>query len=154
MDKFTLAVVGGVLGLIGVALVAALLIRGSAAPPDLSTPSGTVLAYALAQRRGDPHTAWDLLAPSEQARLDHDRFLARSANASDDNVYLTTEDERTEADGASVVLVRTISNRGLFGTRSSFSSRTTVRLIRVDDQWRISAAPDTFGLSLSRDTHT
>jgi len=154
MDKFTLAVVGGVLGLIGVALVAALLIRGSAAPLDLSTPSGTVLAYALAQRRGDPHTAWDLLAPSEQARLDRDRFVARSANASDDNVYLTTEDERIEADGASVVLVRTFSNRGLFGTRSSFSSRTTVRLIRVDDQWRISAAPDTFGLSLSRDTHT
>jgi hypothetical protein len=153
MDRFTLIVAGGVTGLIAAALVAAVVVRGSASPPDLSTPSGTVLAYALAQRRGDPHTAWDLLAPSEQARLDRDRFLARAASTSSDNAYLTTEDERIDADGASVVLVRTYTSTGLFGARSTYSSRTTVRLVRAGENWRISVPPDVYGLSLSQDTH-
>jgi hypothetical protein len=153
MDRFTLAVVGGVLALIAAALAAALLVRHSAAPPDLSTPSGTVLAYALAERRGDPGAAWDLLAPAEQVRLDHDRFLARASSAGDDNVYLTTEDERLDADGASVVLVRTyLDTDGLFDSHASYSSRTTVRLVRIDQDWRISVPPDVYSLSLSQDT--
>ena len=74
MDRFTLAVGGGVLALIVAALAAAMLVRTSATPPDLTTPSGTALAYALAVRGGEQQAAWDLLAPSEQARLDRDRF--------------------------------------------------------------------------------
>jgi hypothetical protein len=154
MDRFTLAVVGGVLALIAAAIAAALLVRGSAAPPDLSTPSGTVLAYAQAERRGDAHTAWGLLAPAEQSRLDRDRFLARAADASDKNVYLTTEDERLDADGASVVLVRTYldADGGLFGGgHSSYRTRRTVRLVRVDQDWRISVPPDVYSLTLSQD---
>ena len=80
MDRFTWIVVGGVLGLVVVGLSAATFLRGREAPPDLNTPAGVVLAYALAERRGDPQTAWDLLAPSAQARIDHDRFLARAGS--------------------------------------------------------------------------
>jgi hypothetical protein len=154
MDRFTLAFVGGIVALVAAALAAALLVRGSAAPPDLSTPSGTVLAYALAERRGDAHTAWDLLAPAEQARLDRDRFLAGASNASDDDVYLTTDDERLDVDGASVVLVRTYldADGGLFGAHSSYSTRTAVRLVRIDQDWRISVPPDVHSLTLSQDT--
>jgi hypothetical protein len=156
MDRFTLIVTGGVVALIGAALVAAILVRGAAAtPPDLSTPGGTVLAYALAQRKGDSLTAWDLLAPAEQDRLDRDRFLARTANSTGDNVYLTTEDEQVDADGlgASVVLVRTYGSSALFGTHTTYNTRSTVRLVRTDQNWRISVPPDAYGLSLARDTH-
>jgi hypothetical protein len=150
MDRFTLAVVSGVLALIVVALAAATLVRGSATPPDLSTPGGTVLAYALAERRGDPQTAWDLLAPSEQARLDRDRFLARTADTTEDSAYLTIQDERIDADGASVILVRTYANSGgLFGARSSYSSRAAVRLVQVNQDWRISVPPDEYSLTLA-----
>jgi hypothetical protein len=153
MDRFTLAVVGGVLLLIAAGLGAAAWARGSTQPPDLSTPSGIVLAYAQAERRGDPRTAWDLLAPSEQARLDHDRFLARTADGTAESVYLTTQDERLDADGASVVLVRTYVDTapGLFGGHGSYSTRTTVRLVRSGQDWRISVPPDVYSLALSED---
>ncbi|MCA1647967.1 MAG: hypothetical protein LC797_21705 [Chloroflexi bacterium] len=46
MDRFTVAVVGGVVGLVLAGLVAAIVLRGHAPQPDLNTPSGVVLAYA------------------------------------------------------------------------------------------------------------
>jgi hypothetical protein len=157
MDRFTLAVVGGVLALVLAALGAAVVVRGSSAPPDLSTPSGTVLAYSLAERQGDPQTAWDLLDPSVQARADHTHFLATASDSFGDAPYLTTEDERIDATGASVVLVRTYSNRGgvFGGGDNSYSSRSTIRLVRSssDSGWRITAPPDPYTLGLSEDKH-
>jgi hypothetical protein len=150
VDRFTWAVVGGVLALVVGGLVVAAVTRSRAAPPDLSTPSGVVLAYALAEQRGDPQAAWDLLARSAQARGDHDRFLARAGNVGNDRTYLSTEDDRTDGDGASVVLVRTFpASNGLF-SGYGFSNRTTVRLVREDDTWRISVPPDEFLLTAPR----
>src|SRR5258708_5733168 len=97
MDRFTWIVVGGVVSLVVVGLAVATFLRGREAPPDLNTPAGVVLAYALAERRGDPQTAWDLLAPAAQARTDHDRFLARAGRVGGgEREYLTTEDERID----------------------------------------------------------
>jgi hypothetical protein len=151
MDRFTWIVSGGVVGLVVVGLAVAIFLRGREAPPDLNTPAGVVLAYALAERRGDPQTAWDLLAPSAQARTDHDRFLARAGNVGGgEREYLTTEDERIDADGASVVLVQTSTGSGgLFGS-SSYASRSTVRLTRQGTDWRIVVPPDDYLLTLSK----
>src|SRR5882672_1771508 len=125
MDRFTLAVVGGVLGLVVAGLVAAAILRGNTAEPDVSTPAGVVVAYALAEQRGDGQAAWDLLATSVQARTNRDQFLARlGIRAGGDREYLTTEDVKIEADGASVVLVRTYpASSGLFG-RNSYANRS------------------------------
>jgi len=150
MDRFTWIVVGGVVGLVVVGLTAATLLRGREVPPDLNTPSGVVLAYALAEQRGDPQAAWELLATSAQTRADHDRFLARAGSGGSgagEREYLTTEDARVDADGASVVLVRTnAGSGGLFGN-SSYVNRTTVRLTRQGADWRIVVPPDDYLLS-------
>lgn len=146
MDRITWIVVGGVVGLVVIGLVAAAMLRGHEAVPDLNTPAGVVLAYALAEQGGDPQTAWDLLAASVQARADHDRFLARAADrgGNNDAAYLSTEDERLDANGASVVLVQTYpGSGGLFGSRS-YSSRSTVRLTRQSAEWRIIVPPDDY----------
>jgi hypothetical protein len=146
MDRFTLAVVGGVLALVVVGLASAALLRDRAAPPDLTTPSGVVLAYALAEQRGDTQTAWDLLAASAHARADRERFLARAGTT--DSAYLTTEDERVEGASASVVLVRTTPpSGGIFGS-PSYSSRATARLVSegTPPVWRISVPPDDYAL--------
>jgi hypothetical protein len=149
MDRLTWIVVGGVVGLVVVGLAAAAFGRGREAPPDLHTPGGVVLAYALAEQRGDPQTAWDLLAPSAQARADHDRFLARAGShgSGGDREYLTTEDERIDADGASVVLVQTYAGSGGFFGSNSYASRSTVRLTRQGSDWRIVVPPDDYLLS-------
>jgi hypothetical protein len=150
MDRFTVGVVGGALALVAAALIAAVVVRGTTRPPDLTTPSGVVLAYALAEQRGDPQTAWDLLAGPAQARGDHDRFLAQAGRGDGDREYLSTEDERVDGSGASVVLVRTYSSGGgIFGSYNS-SNRSTVRLIREDDNWRISVPPDEYLLSIPK----
>src|SRR6185503_14471709 len=142
---FTWAVVGGVLALVVGGLVAAMLVRGRERPPDLNTPSGVVLAYALAEQRGDAQAAWDLLATSAQARGDRDRFIAGAANnGSSVREYLTTDDERLDGDNAaSVVLVKTYPpSGGLFSSGSSYSSRNFVRLARQGQSWRITVPPD------------
>jgi hypothetical protein len=150
MDRFTWAIVGGVLALVVGGLVAAATIRGRETAPDLNTPSGVVLAYALAEQRGDGQAAWDLLAPSVQARANRDRFIARLGSHATDRAYLSVESERLEADGASVVLVRTYPGSGILGG-SSYNNRSTVRLGREPVGWRITAPPDEYLLLGARD---
>jgi len=146
MDRFTVALVGGVLLLVVAGIAAAAVMRGRDQTPDLTTPSGVVLAYTLAEQHGDAQTAWDLLATSAQARGDHERFLARAGGYDPyRNAYLSTEDEKIDGDGASVVLVQTYPGSGnLLGGGSSTTNRTTVRLVREGQAWRISVPPDDY----------
>jgi hypothetical protein len=142
MDRFTWFVVGGVLGLIVVGLASATILRGREGLPDLSTPRGVALAYELAEQRGDGETAWNLLAASTQAPASHARFISRVGSFGSDRDYLTTEDERIDADTASVVLVRTSpGSGGIFGS-ASYTTRNTVRLARQGTDWRITVPPD------------
>lgn len=150
MDRFTIAVVGGVIGLVVAGLVAAAMLRGHAPQPDLSTPSGIVLAYGLAEQRGDGQAAWELLATSVQTRNSRDQFLVRFRGHGSGPEYLSTEDERVDADGASVVMVRTYpGSGGLFGG-SSYTNRNTVRLAREASGWRITVPPDPYVLFESK----
>ena len=147
MDRFTLGVAAGVLALVAAGLVTAFVLR-TAPAPDLGTPHGVVLAYALAEDRGDGATAWDLLAASTQARTDRDRYLARVslANSAGTSEYLSTEDEQIGGNDASVVLVRTHSGSGsIFGSQAG-ATRTTVRLTRDPTGWRITVPPDEYNL--------
>src|SRR5215207_6215449 len=126
MDRYTYAVIAGVLGLVVVGLGAAAILRGREAPLDLATPGGVVMAYVLAEQDGDAETAWNLLAPSAQARADRELFLARAGHRGGEHAYLSIEDERLDGTSASVVLVQTYPGAtGLFG-RSSYANRTTV----------------------------
>jgi hypothetical protein len=152
MDRFTWAMVGGVVALVAAGLIAATALRTPAAPPDITTPNGLAMAYALAEQRGDAQAAWDLLAASAQARGDHDRFLARAGNKGTDHEYLSTEDERVDSDGASasVVLVHTYpGSGGIFGN-ASYTRRDTVRLAKEANGWRITVPPDDYLLGVPK----
>ena len=151
MDRFTLAVVGGVLALVATGLVTAATLRGQiGAQPDPGTPAGVVLAYALAEQRGDAQAAWDLLASPTQQRADRDRFLARAGHTQPDNTYLSVDDNRVDGDTASVTLVETYPGSGGILGRTSYTSRATVRLAREPAGWRITVLPDDFLLLNSR----
>ena len=76
MTRFTWAIVIGVLALVGVALVLAFATPRAVAPPDLSTPEGVTLAFALALQAGDLDQAWALLAPAAQAQTTRLRGLS------------------------------------------------------------------------------
>jgi hypothetical protein len=147
MDRFTWGIVIGVLALVAAGVVVAAVVRGRDAPPDLNTPAGVVLAYALAEQRGDPQTAWDLLATSAKARGDRDRFLARAGDhGGGPSPYLTVEEERIDGDTASVVLLQTYAgSSGIFGA-GSYPNRNTVRLAREALGWRITVPPDDYVL--------
>jgi hypothetical protein len=150
MDRFTVAVVGGVLALVVAGLVAAAVVRGRAPQPDLGTPSGIVLAYGLAEQRGDGQAAWELLASSVQTRNSRDQFLVRFTSRGSEPEYLTTEDERIDSDGASVVLVRTYPGTGGILGGNSYTSRNTVRLVNENAGWRITVPPDPYVLFESK----
>ena len=108
-----------------------------------------VLAYALAEQRGDGQTAWELLATTTQARGDHERFLARVGTAHNEG-YLTTQDERLDGESASVTLVHTYPGSNAFFGSSSYASRNTVRLVREPAGWRITVPPDDYALLSSK----
>jgi hypothetical protein len=144
MNRFTWIVVAGVLGLVVGALAVATVRPRDQAPPDLSTASGVVLAYCLAEQRGDAQAAWNLVAASAQARSDRDRFTARVGSGGTDRELLTTEDEHVDADTATVVLVRTSpGSGGIFGN-TTYTTRSTVPLVRQDGNWRITVPPDDY----------
>ena len=147
MDRFTLAIVVGVVLLVAAGIGAATVVGRNAAPPDLSTPAGVALAYALAEQRGDAQAAWGLLASSTQARADRDRFLAHAGSYQHGDEYLSTEEKRIDGDEATVVLVRTQPRSGIFaGSGSSY--RQTFRLAREPAGWRVTVPPDDYLLNL------
>jgi hypothetical protein len=148
VTRSTWAIVGGVLGLVVLALVLAAVMPSRQPAPDLTTPDGTTLAYAVAVQRGDLDQAWDLLATSAKTQVSRDRFITRAEalRGSYERARLSSEDARTEGDTARVDLVRTYpSSGGPFGLgSSSYSNRSTVRLVRENGQWRIATPPDPF----------
>lgn len=145
MDRFTFAVVGGVLALVAAGLVTAASLRGQVgSAPDLNTPAGVALAYAAAEQRGDAQAAWDLLAMSAQQRGDRERFLARAGHSQPDNAYLSTDEERVDGDTASVTLVETYPGSGGLLGRATYTNRVTIRLARESAGWRITVPPDDF----------
>src|ERR1044071_6627484 len=106
MDRFTIALTAGVLALIAAGILVAASLRGREAAPDLTTPSGVTLAYALAEQRGDPESAWNLLSTDVKANNKRDQFVLR-ADQHNDRALLSTEQETVDGQTASVVLVRT-----------------------------------------------
>ena len=145
MDRFTFAVVGGVLALVAAGLVTAASLRGQVgSAPDLNTPAGVALAYAAAEQRGDAQAAWDLLATSAQQRGDRERFLARAGHSQPDNAYLSTDEERVDGDTASFTLVETYPGSGGLLGRATYTNRVTIRLARESAGWRITVPPDDF----------
>jgi hypothetical protein len=150
MDRFTTSIAAGVVLLIASGLGVAAFVGNRQPPPDLTQPSGVVLAYALAEQRGEPAAAWDLLAASAQSRTTRDQFIARASTSQGERAYLTTEDVAVTSDVATVTLLRTYpSSGGLFGP-SSYSSRSTVRLTREPAGWRITVPHDDYLLGLPK----
>src|SRR5438105_6896668 len=147
MDRFTTSIVGGVLLLIVAGLGVAAILGNRQEPPDLTKPSGVVLAYALAEQRGDPAAAWDLLAPSAQSRTTRDQFIARASGDNAERAYFSTEDGVIEPDLASVTLLTTYPSSGGLLERSTYTSRSTVRLVHEVDNWRITVPHDDYLLN-------
>ena len=136
----------GVLVLVGGSLALAVTVQTRAQAPDLSTPDGVTLAYALALQSGDTDTAWNLLADSAKAQTSKDRFAARASSFRiGDRQRLSVEDVRIDGQSARVDLVRTFpSNGGVFFGSSAGPTRSTVRLTRESAGWRITTPPEPF----------
>jgi hypothetical protein len=148
VTRSTWAIVGGVLGLVVLALGLAVAMPSRQPTPDLNTPDGVTLAYALAVQRGDLDQAWDLLSATVKTQVTKDRFITRveATRSSYQRARLSIEDPRVEGETARNDLVRTYpSSGGLFGLgNGSYSNRSTVRLARESGQWRIATPPDPY----------
>ena len=147
MDRSTLALSGCVVGLVALGLIL-VVTRPTPPPPDLATPSGTMLAYALAEQRGDGQTAWNLLASDVKQHSDRGQFLGLTSTERSGFEFFATDHEVQNGDSASVVLVRTYRSPsfGLFTTSETSTSRTAVQLGRESGAWRISVPPDEYDL--------
>ena len=145
MDRFTWGVVGGTALLVVVAIAAVLLVRQTAAPPDLTTPDGTIRAYLEAIDSGRPERAWELLGERQQADLSRDDFISRAtaSHRSPREGRVTIDQTVVEGGTARVELSQTGTSGGppIFGP-SSYTNRMTARLEQQRGQWRITVPPE------------
>jgi hypothetical protein len=150
VTRFTWGIVVGVLALVVLSVGLAVALPRTEQPPDLSTPEGVVLAYALAMQRGEPEAAWDLLSREAKSQTTRERFLALTSGMTGayERARLSIENVRIEGDTARAELVRTYAGSGgPFGLGGSpYSNRNTVRLGRENGTWRISTPPEAFVL--------
>ena len=104
MTRFTWGIVIGVLVLVAVSVGLAIALPRTQPTPDLSTPDGVALAYALAMQRGEPEAAWELLSSAAQAQTTRDRFITRATGLTGgyERARLSVEDVSTEGDTARV----------------------------------------------------
>ncbi len=140
MDRFTWGIVVGVVALVAVGIGAVAVTRGREAPPDLATPSGVALAFELAVDRGDVDTAWNMLAPSVQARTSRDYFLQHATNFQNlrgERQRIAVENAQVEGDTARVDVVRVAPETGGLFNFGGYGFRATTRLARVDGAWRV-----------------
>ena len=150
MTRFTWGIVVGVLALVALSVGVAAVANSRQTPPDLSTPEGVVLAYALALQSGDIDRAWDLLAESARAQTTREAFISRASGLRGgyERARLAVENVQVEGDVARVELVRRYEGAdgplGVFG--GAYTNRNTVRLARESSEWRIVTPPDPFVL--------
>ena len=138
MDRFTWGIVVGVLLLVGVGIGTAALVGSRETPPDLSTPSGTAIAFELAVERGDATTAWNLLADSARAQTTLQLFTDRLSRTPGQRSRLSVEQENVDGETVLVRLARTFpSSGGLFSSGNSYVNRQTVRVARQRGEWRV-----------------
>jgi hypothetical protein len=150
VDRFTAAIVAGVLVLVVVGVAVAVLLRGQEVKPDLGTPGGVAMAYELALQRGDAEQAWDLLATSAKANASREEFLLRAGGrrSVEDRSRLSIDAEEVTGETARVELTRTYpGSGGPFGLGGSYSQRMTVRLVREGGSWRITVPSEPYLLT-------
>ena len=145
MDRFTWGIVAGTALLVVVAIAAVLLVRQTSAPPDLTTPDGTVRAYLEAIDAGRPERAWELLGERQQADISRDEFITRAtaAHRSPREGRIAIDQTVVEGATARVELSQTYASGGppIFGP-SSYTNRLTARLEQQRGQWRITVPPE------------
>ena len=145
MDRFTWGIVAGTTLLVVVAIAAALLVRQNAAPPDLSTPEGTVRAYLEAIDSGRPERAWELLGERQQAELSRDQFITRAtaSHRPPRQGRITIDQTVVEGATARVELSQVFASGGppIFGP-SSYTNHMTARLEQQRGQWRVTVPPE------------
>ena len=145
MDRFTWGIVAGTTLLVVAAVAAALFIRQSASPPDLTTPDGTVRAYLEAIDTGKPERAWELLGERQQGEISRDEFIRRATAAHRSPRAGRITVDQTVVDGvtARVELSQTFAEGGppIFGP-SSYTNHMTARVELQRGQWRITVAPE------------
>lgn len=145
-DKFLIAIVAGIVLLVGVTLVVALIRSKPNYQPD-NTPEGVVHNYLTALREDDYTRAYNYILPTIWGYSDFVETAEQAkqggwnSDLHDGAVTLEIESTRHRTENLSVVTVRRryFYERGLFGSRE-YSNTYNFTLTRREDGWKICQA--------------
>jgi hypothetical protein len=155
LDRFTWAVVGGVVGLGVVAIVNAAVFRGGP-PPDRSTPGGVASAYILAVQSKHTDEAWELLDSPRAVDVqpvrggtptkeDFQRQVNNSYSDPNKRIRLLKTDETGDTARVDLEITHVSQAPVLLGGGSS-SRTVSMSLKRSGESWRITSAPPIYEL--------
>lgn len=161
MDRWTWALVVGIVAISVAALAAAVFARVTQPPPDLTTPEGVTTAYILAIQGREPDRAWDMLDSPQAAggpfpgprgaSLTRETFRQQVLNLHrPENRRLRVLGTTTSGDVARVELQITTLASGppLLGNFGGGMTQTRIfELQRRESTWRISSAPPIWDLA-------
>jgi hypothetical protein len=145
-DKFLIAIVAGIILLVGAAFAVAAL-RPKPAYQAEDTPEGVVHNYLLALKQADYERAYGYLSPkidgypvSAEAFTRDVRQNSYNFNLSNPATTVSILPYHLSSDSAEVTVHETVfSNGGLFGS-SEYPQSTSFSLRRASGQWKISGS--------------
>jgi len=143
-DKFLIAIVVGVVILVGVVVTIALLRPGQPGYQLDDAPEGVAYNYLLALQQADYERAYGYLPPTLPGYpADSEAFERDVSNNRwsfgyyDDDVSLAVEGVNVTGDKAKAVVRRTVFHRGGLFDSGQYSSTFDMTLRRQDGAWKI-----------------
>lgn len=144
-DRFLLGIIAGIGLLLIAAMVAIVLLRGSAAALPAATPGGTVQRFLQALETQDYDRAYDYLSDTmsnKPSREAFTRYNAEYVTYEQANMRLRIERESISGETATVVVEVTHYSTGnpIFGG-GEWTVSETFTLRREGEAWRITSLP-------------
>ncbi|MFN8457357.1 MAG: hypothetical protein U0401_22320 [Anaerolineae bacterium] len=140
-DKFLIAIIGGIILLVIIAMALVLARGQNEAYVADDTPAGVTQNYFLAVQHKDYERAYGYLADDLKSKPDLDQFIRDMSNVRSEASLKIGETRPGTTTTQVDVSITTYSGGGIFESNSYTSEETVVLRAAPDGQWKLTSFP-------------
>lgn len=140
-DKFLIAIIGGIILLVVVALVLVLARAQNQEYMADDSPAGVVQNYFVAIQRKDYERAYSYLSDELRTKPNLDRFIRDMSNIRDESSLKLGETRLGDVTTQVDVALSTYSGGGIFDSGTYTNQGTVTLRATADGQWKLTSFP-------------
>jgi hypothetical protein len=140
-DKFLIAIIGGIILLVVVALVLVLARAQNQEYVADDSPAGVVQNYFVAIQRKDYERAYSYLSDELRTKPNLDRFIRDMSNIRDESSLKLGETRLGDVTTQVDVALSTYSGGGIFDSGTYTNQGTVTLRATADGQWKLTSFP-------------